>query len=109
MPQLKEFGADLQAKRGAGLIFPEGTRSRNGVPRPFKIKGLQTIMEQMPDGYVVPVTINNSWKILKYGQFPLGIGNLISFYVHKPIKIEQDRIIEQIEEVEAKVKSMIDK
>ena len=85
VPQLKEFGADLQAKR------------------------LQTIMEQMPDGYVVPVTINNSWKILKYGQFPLGIGNLISFYVHKPIKIEQDRIIEQIEEVEAKVKSMIDK
>ena len=109
VPQLKEFGADLQAKRGAGLIFPEGTRSRNGVPRPFKIKGLQTIMEQMPDGYVVPITINNSWKILKYGQFPLGIGNLISFYVHKPIKIEQDRIIEQIEEMEAKVKSMIDK
>ena len=29
VPQLEAFGKDLAAKKEAGLIFPEGTRSRN--------------------------------------------------------------------------------
>ena len=107
VPQLEAFGKDLAAKKEAGLIFPEGTRSRNGVPRPFKTKGLHTIMEQMPEGYVVPITINNSWKILRYGHFPLGIFNTVSFSVHKAIKIDPNRIEEQIAEVEAIVKAGI--
>ena len=107
VPQLEAFGKDLAAKKQAGLIFPEGTRSRNGVPRPFKTKGLHTIMEQMPEGYVVPITINNSWKILRYGHFPLGIFNTVSFSVHKAIKIDPNRIEEQIAEVEAIVKAGI--
>lgn len=64
-------------------------------------------MEQMPEGYVVPITINNSWKILRYGYFPLGIFNTVSFSVHKAIKIDPNRIEEQIAEVETIVKAGI--
>lgn len=82
------------------MIFPEGTRSRNGIPKPFKVKGIEAIMRNMPNGYVVPITINNSWKILKYGTFPIGLGNKITFHAHQPIKIEADKINSQISEVE---------
>ncbi len=100
IPQLEDFGKDLQAKKDAGLIFPEGTRSRGDKPRPFKPKGLEAIMKNMPDGYVVPITINNSWKVLKYGSFPIGLGNKITFKVHKPIKIDLNNIQNQIIETE---------
>lgn len=107
VPQLAEFGKSLQANNDAGLIFPEGTRSRGSKPKPFKTKGLEAIMENMPDGYVVPITINNSWKLTRYGAFPIGIGNKITFYVHKPIKIDSNNIQNQIAEVEKIIVSAI--
>lgn len=100
IPQLEKFGKSLQDNKEAGLIFPEGTRSRGNTPKPFKIKGLEAIMKNMPDGYVIPITINNSWKILKYGSFPIGIGNKITFYVHKPLKINIEDIPNQISGIE---------
>ncbi|MDO5105347.1 1-acyl-sn-glycerol-3-phosphate acyltransferase [Capnocytophaga sp.] len=96
IPQLEAFGKSLQANKQAGLIFPEGTRSRGDKPRPFKTKGLEVIMKQLPDGYVVPITINNSWKILKYGAFPIGLGNKITFKVHKAVKIDINNVQNQI-------------
>ena len=35
----------------------------------------------------MPVTINNSWKMLRYGKFPLGLGNHLKFTVHKPLEL----------------------
>jgi len=35
------------------------------------------------------VSINNSWKIVKYGFFPAGLGNHLTFTVHKPISVAQ--------------------
>ncbi|MGB8704776.1 MAG: 1-acyl-sn-glycerol-3-phosphate acyltransferase, partial [Gillisia sp.] len=36
---------------------------------------------------VVPLTINNSWKLFEYGTFPLGIGVHIKLKAHKPIPV----------------------
>jgi 1-acyl-sn-glycerol-3-phosphate acyltransferase len=38
---------------------------------------------------VVPISINNSWKMVKFGFFPLGLGNHLSFTVHKPLKVNE--------------------
>ena len=50
---------------------------------------------------VVPVTVNNSWKMLRYGKFPMGIGNHIKFTVHKPLELanftDNAKLIAQIE------------
>ena len=46
-----------------------------------------TLIENIPDGLVVPMSINNSWKTLKYGKFPMGLGAKITFKVHDPIEI----------------------
>ena len=48
---------------------------------------LKMLAKYNPKGYVVPITINNSWKLLKYGKFPLGLGFSILITTHKPINI----------------------
>nr|WP_321243083.1 lysophospholipid acyltransferase family protein [uncultured Psychroserpens sp.] len=87
LPAMMKFGEYLEKTNRAGVIFPEGTRSKDGHPKPFKTKGLEILMKKTPSALIVPITVNNSWKMLRYGKFPMGIGNHIKFTVHKPIEM----------------------
>lgn len=82
-----KFGTYIKDTKRAAVIFPEGTRSKNGHPKPFKTKGLEMLFKKIPSALIVPITVNNSWKMLKYGKFPMGIGNHIKFTVHKPLEL----------------------
>lgn len=86
---IEAFAKRVKENNWAAVIFPEGTRSRDGQPKPFKTKGLLTLIEHIPNAIVVPITINNSWKTLRYGKFPLGIGAHIKFNVHEPIEVNE--------------------
>lgn len=87
LPAMIKFGEYLEATNRAGVIFPEGTRSKDGYPKPFKTRGLEILIKKTPSALIVPITVNNSWKMLRYGKFPMGIGNHIKFTVHKPMEI----------------------
>ncbi|WP_204344359.1 lysophospholipid acyltransferase family protein [Psychroserpens algicola] len=87
LPAMMTFADYLESTNRAGVIFPEGTRSKDGTPKPFKTKGLDLLISKTPSAWIVPVTVNNSWKMLRYGKFPMGIGNHIKFTVHKPLEI----------------------
>lgn len=104
---LKKFGAYLETNNYTGIIFPEGTRSRNGVAKRFSSNGLHTILKAAPSSYVVPVTINNSWKLLKNGSFPLELGVHLTFDVHEPIKTSECEFEELFEKVEKTIKKAI--
>lgn len=83
---IRKFADYIETTNRAAVIFPEGTRSRDGQPKPFHTKGLETLIKYVPSAVIIPVTINNSWKNLRYGKFPMGIGNNITFTAHKPVK-----------------------
>lgn len=76
----------LSKNNWSTLIFPEGTRSKTGIPKKFKNRGLQTLIEKMPNVLVVPITINNSWKFNRWGNFPLPLGIKMKFDVHRPVE-----------------------
>ncbi|WP_452225566.1 lysophospholipid acyltransferase family protein [Lacinutrix chionoecetis] len=84
---IRKFADYIETTNRAAVIFPEGTRSRDGKPKPFRTKGLETLVKYVPSAVIVPVTINNSWKTLRYGKFPMGIGNHLTFTAHKPVKL----------------------
>ncbi len=86
--KMSKFADYLNQNNRSAVIFPEGTRSRTGAPKEFAVKGLQLLFKKMPEAYVVPVTINNSWKLFRYGSFPMGIGTHIRFKVHEPIPVK---------------------
>jgi 1-acyl-sn-glycerol-3-phosphate acyltransferase len=88
---IEDFSHYIETTKRAAVIFPEGTRSRTGTPKPFQRKGLLTLFEHIPSATIVPVTINNSWKTLRYGKFPMGLGAHITFTVHEPIILNDSK------------------
>ena len=76
----------LSKNNWSTLIFPEGTRSKTGIPKKFKSRGVQTLIEKMPNVVIVPITINNSWKFNRWGNFPLPLGIKMTFDVHQPVE-----------------------
>jgi 1-acyl-sn-glycerol-3-phosphate acyltransferase len=102
LPAMIKFGEYIEFNNRAAVIFPEGTRSKDGKPKPFKTKGLEILMKKIPSALIVPITVNNSWKTLRYGKFPMGIGNHIKFTVHKPLEIinftNKTELIQQVEQ-----------
>lgn len=89
LPLMKQMGEYIQLHNRSTIIYPEGTRTRDGKPKEFAPNGLKILCKYAPDAIVVPITINNSWKAFRYGSFPLDIGNCISFTVHKPITVKE--------------------
>lgn len=98
---MMKFGNYIENTKRAAVIFPEGTRSKDGSPKPFRTKGLEILIKKVPSALIVPITVNNSWKMLRYGKFPMGIGNHIKFTVHKPLEIinftDKNELIQQVE------------
>lgn len=68
---IRSFGETISRAGIAGCIFPEGTRARDGVMKPFKAGGLVTLLGATPTAQVVPIVITNSWKIVQFGFLPI--------------------------------------
>ncbi len=100
IPALSEFGKFIATHSFSAVIFPEGTRSRNGIPKPFAPTGLKILFKNAPNALVVPVAINNSWKLLQYGNFPMGTGIHLTLEVQEPLTIDKEPeiLLEKIEE-----------
>ncbi len=90
LTEIAKLGKYIEKYQRSAVIFPEGTRSRTGHPKKFQPTGLKILMKYSPSALVVPISINNSWKMLKYGKFPNGIGNHLTFEVHEPIEISDN-------------------
>lgn len=97
---IAKFAEYLNKTNHSAVIFPEGTRSRDGRPKKFAVTGLQIILKKMPNALVVPITINNSWKLFEYGSFPLGIGHEITMKIHKPVPVNSEDVDSMIAKVE---------
>ena len=103
LAKLMEFGKRLHKNNETGVIFPEGTRSRDGVPKTFSESGLKILTRSMPNGYVIPVTLNNSWKLMRYGNFPIGGFSNVTLEVHEPIKIDSCTFDELLERTKRQI------
>lgn len=104
---LAEFSKRIHNNNWSAVIFPEGTRSTTGKPKKFATNGIKMIAKYNKEAYIVPITINNSWKVYKYGKFPLGLGSPITIKTHEPIKITSLPFEELMVKVETIVTSHI--
>lgn len=102
LAQIAQLGRYIEKHDRSAVIFPEGTRGRTGQPKKFQPMGLKILMKNAPSALLVPVSINNSWKMVKYGKFPNGIGNHLIFDVHEPIE-NNGNLDEMIAKVEQQV------
>lgn len=75
LPEIKRVAEIVNRDKRALVLFPEGTRGRDGQLKPFKTGGLSALLRSAPDAEIVPVTIDNSWILVarKFGPIPRGI------------------------------------
>lgn len=107
VPVIKSLGQYIEKHSRSAVIFPEGTRSKNGKPKEFAQTGLKILCKSAPSAHVVPVTINNSWKMVRFGLFPVGLFNHLEFIVHEPLAVNSADFETIFEYTEKAVKSDI--
>lgn len=99
--EILKLANNMRNKTWSTVIFPEGTRSKTGVMKPFAIGGIATILKKVPNALVVPIAINNSWKMVKYGAFPLNTFNAMTWEVLSPIEpkgLTAEEVVKKAEE-----------
>lgn len=86
---------------GTVVIFPEGTRARNGVLKKFKSGGIKLLLSELPNAVIVPVSINGAWRIMQFGFLPVPFGVPVRVEVHSPIAetAEAQRVVDLCEDV----------
>lgn len=104
---IKKLGEYIEKHQRSAVIYPEGTRSRTGKPKKFSENGMRILCKYAPNAYILPITINNSWKIFKYGMFPLGLGARLSLEVHPAMKVKDYSFDEIFEKTQQAIVSKI--
>lgn len=107
LPVIKGLGEYIEKNKRSAVIFPEGTRSKTGKPKEFAQSGLKILCKYAPNAYIVPISINNSWKMVKFGAFPMGLGNKLEFIIHQPMAVKDYSFEEIIQKTESAVVSAI--
>ena len=107
IPTIKGLSEYIEKNTRSAVIFPEGTRSKTGKPKEFAQSGLKILCKYAPSAYVVPISINNSWKMVRFGAFPMGLGNRLTFTIHEHMAVKDYAFEELIKKTEAAVISKI--
>jgi 1-acyl-sn-glycerol-3-phosphate acyltransferase len=88
---IRALGARAQQRGVSVVIYPEGTRSRAGELQPFKPAGAIALLEAAPALAVVPVAIDESWRLLSKNLFPVPFGVRIRVHLGTPIARSPER------------------
>lgn len=77
-------------------IFPEGTRSRRGALGEFRRAGIAALLEAAPELPVLPLTIDESWRLLAHNMLPVPWGVRVRVRIGEPIARRQDEDREKL-------------
>lgn len=78
---IKSCGALCASVGSAVVIFPEGTRSRDGKLRNFKAGGVAALLSAMPDVPVVIAAVSGSCQIMAKRFLPVPYGGELTLTV----------------------------
>ncbi|MGX5690529.1 lysophospholipid acyltransferase family protein [Arcticibacter tournemirensis] len=105
--EILKLAKRMRENNWSAAIFPEGTRSKDGKMKPFAAGGVITLLKKVPDALVVPVAIKGSWKLTRFGVFPLSFGEKMSWTVLQPIEPAGKTPEDVINEAERAIKEAI--
>ena len=105
--ELAKLGTRMRDNKWSCVIFPEGTRSKDGIVRVFQSAGVAAILKKCPDALIVPVAINNSWKMVRCGYFPMGTFIAMSWEVLTPIEPAGKSADDVVKETESAIKQKL--
>ena len=105
--EISKLGTRMKENRWSAVIFPEGTRSVDGTLKPFQPAGVSALLKKCPEALLVPIAINNSWKMVKYGNYPLNTFIAMSCEILPPIEPEKRPIDQLFAEAEGMIREKL--
>lgn len=102
---IRELAVTSAARDVAVVIFPEGTRSRDGRLKPFRTGGLKELLDAAPDLPVIPTTVDGAWKLLRNNLFPVPFGTTVRVRFSDPLA---RNVGEDYEELIARARDVIE-
>jgi 1-acyl-sn-glycerol-3-phosphate acyltransferase len=93
---ITEMATECQSRDVSAVIFPEGTRSRDGSLGAYRVGGIAALMQGAPDLEIVPTVIDGSWKVFSNNMFPVPFGTHVKVAFGDPIRRSSDEDVEAI-------------
>ncbi|MEO7213045.1 lysophospholipid acyltransferase family protein [Mucilaginibacter sp.] len=106
--ELVKFGIRMKENKWSAMIFPEGTRSKDGKVKPFQSAGVAALLKKCPEALLVPVAIKNSWKMIRYGLYPLNTFTPMSWEILEPIEPGKTPVDELVKEIEDRIRVVVE-
>ncbi len=106
--EILKLGERMKHQNWSAVIFPEGTRSRNGKLKQFAVGGVATLLKRCPNALIVPVAIKGSWKLVQYGAFPLSFGEKMTWTVLEPMEHTGSALEEIVLKAENQIKAEVE-
>lgn len=105
--ELGALGQRMKENGWSSVIFPEGTRAKDGMVKPFLAAGVIAMLRKCPNALLVPIAINNSWRLVQWGIYPLSTFEKVTFEVLAPIEPNASSIDEAVLEAENAIKKAL--
>ena len=91
---IEQLGREQVTARGvSAVIFPEGTRAKQGELGKFHVQGTLALLAAAPQAEVVPVAIDGMWRVSQAGLRPVPFGTRVHVSIGAPLprSAEEDR------------------
>jgi len=105
--EIIKLATRMKENNWSAVIFPEGTRSKDGQVKTFHVGGIATILKKCPNALLVPIAINNAWKMAQYGYYPLSTFEKMTWTVLEPIEPNGRPMEELVLEAENRIKEAL--
>lgn len=97
------LGKHIEKETYAACIFPEGTRTKNGLIKAFQPAGIASLIRTAPSAVIIPFAIDG-FEIMKNGYFPITFGCQFKLTALDPIEPKGLNIDELTQTIENLIK-----
>ena len=94
---IEQLGREQVAGRGvSAVIFPEGTRAKQGELGKFHVQGTLALLAAAPEAEVLPFALDGLWRVAQNGLRPVPFGVRVRVSLGAPIPRSADENREDI-------------
>ncbi len=103
--EIAHLGKMIEQTKFSAAIFPEGTRSRTGMLKPFAVGGVAVLMKKSPSALILPIAIEG--RMNPEGFFPLNSFTKLRFSVLETIERGNLTSEEVVQLAESRIKEAL--